>query len=587
MNENVVTSVAEFQVCLQELEADEAGLLYRGQADAAWPVSCSAARRLTQDPDNPIEDQLISSLLVGYLEFLIAKARMRGFLPHGFSETSPDLELLAQLQHQGAATGLIDFTRQPSVALWFACSGAHFRDGAVYVLARSTTEEINNSRDLEKKIQSFYEVDTLWSWEPSQRGNRVVAQSSIFVFGVPTVASDKVVRLVIQAESKKDILLQLATAYGISEEMLFPDFPGYAVANASSKSYDVSRSVSYWQEQVGLASDKNERAMAHFNSGVAISAIRDFQSAIDQYSEAITLNPEHVRAYTNRGIAKDALGHFEDSIMDFSEALRIDPQNEKAYFGRGSAKAELGQYSEAIVEYEGALRINPKYAAAYLGRGDVEAALGQLQAAIADYDRALGINPEYAEAYNGRGRIKFNLKLYEEAIEDFDEAISINSKHAEIYYNRGNAKIRLERFKEAIADYDRVIAINPEFANAYNSRGAAKAVLGRYTEAIADYDKALYINREHIEAYNNRGKAKKSLQQFEAAEEDFKRAQTLAQQQGRAELLQFIGRELDNLYPKPFKVVPHHSGYVEGVDPKKLKEVLCELDDDRFTGKNA
>ena len=81
MNETVVTSVAEFQARLQELESDEAGLLYRGQADAIWPVSCSAARRLTQDPANPVEDQLIDSLLIGYLEFLIAKARMRGFLP--------------------------------------------------------------------------------------------------------------------------------------------------------------------------------------------------------------------------------------------------------------------------------------------------------------------------------------------------------------------------------------------------------------------------------------------------------------------------------------------------------------------------
>jgi len=155
MNETVITSVAEFQACLQELESDEAGLLYRGQADAVWPVSCSAARRLTQDPANPIEDQLINTLLVGYLEYLIAKARMRGFLPPGFSETSPDLELLAQLQHQGAATGLIDFTRQPTVALWVACSDAYEKDGAVYVLARSATEELSNSRDLEKRIQSF------------------------------------------------------------------------------------------------------------------------------------------------------------------------------------------------------------------------------------------------------------------------------------------------------------------------------------------------------------------------------------------------------------------------------------------------
>ena len=75
------------------------------------------------------------------------------------------------------------------MALWVACNEAHERDGAVYVLSRSATEEISNSRDLEKKIQSFYEEGILWSWEPSPRGNRIVAQSSVLaanpVFGVP------------------------------------------------------------------------------------------------------------------------------------------------------------------------------------------------------------------------------------------------------------------------------------------------------------------------------------------------------------------------------------------------------------------
>ena len=39
------------------------------------------------------------------------------------------------------------------------------------------------------------------------------------------------------------------------------------------------------------------------------------------------------------------------------------------------------------------------------------------------------------------------------------------------------------------------------------------------------------------------------------------------------DLLQFIGRELEDLNSKPFQVVPHRSGYVEGVDSEKLKNL--------------
>ncbi len=52
-------------------------------------------------------------------------------------------------------------------------------------------------------------------------------------------------------------------------------------------------------------------------------------------------------------------------------------------------------------------------------------------------------------------------------------------------------------------------------------------------------------------------------------------------------------QELDELKSRglnvapSFQVVPHRSGYVEGIDSEKLKEILCDMDDDRFTEKNA
>ena len=127
--------------------------LRTGLADANWLVNCSAVRRLARNLASPVESRLMNSLLVGYLEFLIAKARMRNVLPHGFDTSSPDLELLALLQHQGAATGLIEFTLQPLVALWFACNGSQTEDGAVYLLSRASTTEISERKDIERPFR--------------------------------------------------------------------------------------------------------------------------------------------------------------------------------------------------------------------------------------------------------------------------------------------------------------------------------------------------------------------------------------------------------------------------------------------------
>ena len=485
MTDTIITSEAQFRAHLKELDFGEAGLLYRGQANAKWPVDCSAARRIIKDLANPPEPHLINSLLVGYLEFLIAKARMRDFLPPGFDATSPDLELLALLQHQGAATGLIDFTLQPSVALWFACNGSQEEDGAVYFLSRAATTEISDRDDIEKPLGSLYEKNILWSWKPAALGNRIVAQSSVFVFGVAEVGVPaKMGRLTVRAESKSSILSQLESLYGMNEEMLFPDFSGYAVANASTKFLDVNRTASYWQALVELATNDTERVEAHLNCGVAHSALKDFEAAIEQYDKAIACTPDQEKAYNNRGVAK----------------------------------AALDRRKEAIEDYDAAIRINPKYETAYKNRGNAKDRLGRREEAIEDYDAAIHINPAYVDAYKSRSLTNLKLRRYEDAAEDCNEAIAIDPRFSDAYHIRGDVKLRLGKFGEAIKDYDAAIRFNSENAKTYNNRGCVKAILGQHNEAIEDFKEAIRIDPKYMQPRKH-----------------LKQAQTFAQEQRETE----------------------------------------------------
>ena len=61
-------------------------------------------------------------------------------------------------------------------------------------------------------------------------GNRIVAQSSIFILGVSAIWPHKMEQIIVEKRCKTEIRSQLANVYGITEEMLFSDFPGYAVA---------------------------------------------------------------------------------------------------------------------------------------------------------------------------------------------------------------------------------------------------------------------------------------------------------------------------------------------------------------------
>ena len=94
---------------------------YRGQSRAEWSLHSAATRRLAKTlGHDALNAPGFSKVYIDYhRETLIGPARTRGFGVE-FGRDISDLQLLAKLQHYEAATGLLDFTWSPLIALWFA-----------------------------------------------------------------------------------------------------------------------------------------------------------------------------------------------------------------------------------------------------------------------------------------------------------------------------------------------------------------------------------------------------------------------------------------------------------------------------------
>ena len=73
-------------------------------------------------------------------------------------------------------------------------------------------------------------------------------------------------------------------------------------------------------------------------------------------------------AYNNRGIAYSNKGQYDRAIQDYDQALRLNPSDADAYHNRGNAYANKGQYDRAIQDYDQAIRLNPNDALAYRNR---------------------------------------------------------------------------------------------------------------------------------------------------------------------------------------------------------------------------
>jgi hypothetical protein len=220
--------------------------MWRGQADIDWPLHSTAYRRLSRKTylsggEAPDEEDLVN-----YEKQLLRLADHRGFR-YQDGRRLPDFELLARLRHHGAATRLIDATRNALVGLWFCCSSLPKKAGllvGVHTSYISGYEGEAETRDYDEVVADLDE-EQLKTWEPSPHSPRVAAQHSQFLYSA--LSAEKTGTLVLP--EKKSVLAIaitpqlkahsekiLSQVFDIRRLTLFPDFDGLS----SSRGVDIS-----------------------------------------------------------------------------------------------------------------------------------------------------------------------------------------------------------------------------------------------------------------------------------------------------------------------------------------------------------
>ncbi len=150
-------------------------------------------------------------------------------------------------------------------------------------------------------------------------------------------------------------------------------------------------------------------------------------------------------AHSNRGLAYQSLGNHDRAVQDFDEALRLDPKNFFAYFNRGGSHNANGEFDRAIADYDEAIRRGLKYAGAYNERGLAYYNKGDEDRALRDFDEAIRLDPKIAIAYRNRGTLYSNRGEYGRAVRDLDEAIRLDPRLTQAYAERDMARTMKEK----------------------------------------------------------------------------------------------------------------------------------------------
>ena len=279
-------------------------------------------------------------------------------------------------------------------------------------------------------------------------------------------------------------------------------------------------------------SPKTDTAADHFNRGLAFAGESDWDNAILEYSEALSLDPDNAEIWNKRGLAHQSKKAYGSAIVDFTKAIVLAPDNAVAYNNRGLTYYRVSSRDDALADFGRAIDLDPNYPDPYFNRGNV---WGSYARAIEDYTKAIDINPDYAEAYECRGNAYYSKWVAdlvnfretikwrfgksfmkaeadyrratqtdrEKIIEDYGQVLRLNPDNAEIYFKRGEAYCNrrqhdlktgegcdehvLQDYKSAVDDYTQAIRINPGFTNAYEARANAYRVIAYWLGGGSDY----------------------------------------------------------------------------------------------------
>jgi tetratricopeptide (TPR) repeat protein len=127
-----------------------------------------------------------------------------------------------------------------------------------------------------------------------------------------------------------------------------------------------------WSIWLRMGRCKANHAVAR---GVEALSQKQFDQAIEQFTQAIELSPHFAEAYNQRAIAYYLKEEYESGIADSREAIARMDCHFGAWSGMGHCLASLGRLDEALAAYQRALEINPHLSC-------IRQAIGELQGRV-------------------------------------------------------------------------------------------------------------------------------------------------------------------------------------------------------------
>jgi len=172
-----------------------------------------------------------------------------------------------------------------------------------------------------------------------------------------------------------------------------------------------------------------------FNRGIAYMQIENYEAAIADFSKLVTFNPDDANVKNQLANALIALAneYFEndesDKAMDYLEQyLQLRPEDDVAWFNIGQIYSRKEERKKAIRCYTNAIEMNPD-ADYFFNRAIDYYFMEANDSSLADLTKVLNIRQEDTTALWFRAKIFYLQNDYEKAQADLNTLLKLNPNH--------------------------------------------------------------------------------------------------------------------------------------------------------------
>ena len=170
-------------------------------------------------------------------------------------------------------------------------------------------------------------------------------------------------------------------------------------------------------------------------------------------------NPKTAQGFFQRGNLKTQNKEYRQAIEDFTEAIRLDPKFVDAYLKRCEMRYKMGDNQGVLDDCYQVFSINPNVAKAHYYQGRARYSLGYTEPAIKSYNIAIAHDGNYPQAYYYRGIAHKDILANSSAVKDLNRAAELFrlQKNYEAYRRSQEIINELTRGNQASGWFDNLV----------------------------------------------------------------------------------------------------------------------------------